>query len=106
MSRTLTALLLGASLIGAMPVHAPARRISGLWEGVFHRARGDQPVAVVLRPRGASSFAGMVYLGGKEFGPIEEAHLRGDSLTFLATNYPFLGKLEGRTLSLVLVVPH
>src|SRR5437870_5256307 len=107
LSKTLAPLLLCATLLlGAMPVGAQTKRVSGLWEGVFHRDRGDQPVAMVLRPRGASSFAGMVYLDGEEFGPIEGGRLRGDSLTFRATNYPFLGTIRGRVLSLTLTVPH
>ena len=107
MSKWLASLLLGSTvLLGAMPAPAPSGRVSGLWEGVFHRDRGDQPVAVVLRPRGRSSFAGMVYLDGEEFGPIEDGQVRGDSLTFWATNYPFLGLIRGAALSLTLFVPH
>jgi len=107
MSKTLAPLLLGATLLlGAMPVRAQTKRFSGLWEGIFHRDKGDQPVALVLRPRGAASFAGMVYLDGEEFGLIEDGRLHGDSLTFRATNYPFLGTIRGPTLSLTLMVPH
>jgi len=93
-------------LLGPTRAQAQTERLAGLWEGTFHRSRGDQPVAVVFRPRGASSFAGMVYFDGEEFGPIEDARLHGDSLTFRATNYPFLGALAGKSLALALVVPH
>ena len=39
MSKTLTFLLLGFTLLGAMPGSAQSERISGLWEGIFHRDR-------------------------------------------------------------------
>src|SRR2546428_2838035 len=107
MSKALAPLLVGATLLlGAMPARAQTKRVSGLWEGGFHRDRGDQPIALVLCPRGTSSFAGMVYLDGEEFGPIEDGRLHGDSLTFRAANYPFLGTIRGPALSLTLMVPH
>src|SRR5260221_4417831 len=106
MSKATGALSFGWSLLLAMPAHAQSQRLVGLWEEPCQRRRGDQQVAVVFRLRGITSFAGMVYFDGEEFGPIESGRLDGDSVTFRATNYPFRGGIQGRTLALTLVVPH
>jgi cyanophycinase len=100
------ALSLAALCLAADAAPASTPPFIGLWEGVYHGGHGDQPVALVLHPRGPLAFVGMVYFDGGEFGPIEDGRVNGDSLTFRATNYPFLGELRGNQLTMTLVVPH
>ena len=109
MPKPRTAVTLGCALLLATFARADAGHgagFQGLWEGALHGGRGDQPAAMVLRPRGDSSFAGMLYLDGEEFGPMEDGRIRGDSLRFRATNYPLAGLVRGTTMSLRLSIPH
>ena len=99
-------LVLGSfGLLGA-PSNADSGKFAGVWEGVFHGGKGDQPVALVCRPRGAASIAGMFYMNGLEFSPIEEARVRGDSLTFRSMNFRLSGQLAGDKIALRLAIPH
>ena len=57
-------------------------RLAGSWEGTFHGGRGDQPIAIVCRPRGPSRFVGSFYLDGTVIGLIEDGRCLGDSIAF------------------------
>src|SRR5262249_38899050 len=102
------AVLLGLGSLGLLgaPSNVDSGKFAGVWEGVFHGGNRDQPVALVCRPRGAASIAGMFYLNGLEFSPIEEARVRGDSLTFRSMNFQLSGVLAGDKIALRLAVPH
>src|SRR5262245_41507065 len=83
-------LVLGSSLL-TTPAHAQSERFRGLWEGKFHGGRGDQPMALTVRPRGAGGFAGTLYQEGMEMGDVESARISGDSLIFTVMSFDIVG---------------
>src|SRR5262245_28510642 len=48
----------------------------------------------------------MFYVDGEEFGPLDDVHVVGDSLTFRIGNNPCYAARNRDQLSLRLVVPH
>ncbi|HEV2104404.1 MAG TPA: hypothetical protein VGU27_01650, partial [Candidatus Eisenbacteria bacterium] len=82
MRRVLVILALVNGLVSAAPALAQSGRFQGLWEGTFHGGLGAQAMALTVRPRGASGFAGALYQDGREMGPVEGGRVAGDSLTF------------------------
>jgi cyanophycinase len=98
--------LILAGLLAAPASPSQANSIAGVWEGTYHSAKGDQEIALLILPRGPARLAGMVSIEGSEFGPIENGAVRGDSVSFQASKYPFAGLVSGRTLALRLFVPH
>ena len=106
MTRALLVLLLHATLCVAHPVFAQSERFQGLWEGTMHGGRGDQAMALLFRPRGRAGFEGMVYMGGGEFGPMENGRIAGDTLTFSVMNFDFLATRARDHLSVDLIVRH
>lgn len=99
-------LWLGGAVAVIPTVVQPASPPAGVWEGAFHGGRGDQTIALVLLPRGTSGLAGMMYLDGEEFGPVERARTGGDSLQFVAFNFPIAARIVGDRLECALRIPH
>jgi cyanophycinase len=99
MRSVLVVLVLGCSLGLASPARAQSERFRGLWEGMFHGGRGDQPMALVVRPRGATGFAGTWYQEGMELGPVESARVSGDSLSCSLMSFDIVGVRSGEHLS-------
>ena len=90
----------------AAPGLAGAAPLAGRWEGVFHGGRGDQAVAFVCRPRGATAFEGALYMDGDEVGPAEHGVVRGDSLGFQVMNFRLLASRSGDQMAFQLIVPN
>ncbi|HET7226150.1 MAG TPA: Type 1 glutamine amidotransferase-like domain-containing protein [Candidatus Eisenbacteria bacterium] len=105
--RRLTAVVLGLVLL-ALPAGAqiPSARLAGVWEGSLKGGRGDQPIAMVVRPRGDHGFVGLLYLGGAELAPIESGVATVDSIYFVSAAYPIAGRIDGVQLACELRVPH
>jgi len=106
MKRVLVVLLLHVSLCVTHPVFAQSERFRGLWEGTMHGGRRDQAMAFLIRPRGPAGLAGMVYVDGGEFGPMEGGRVAGDSLIFSVMSFDFVATGAGERLSLDLIVRH
>lgn len=100
------ALLTLLALASATRTQGAPAPIAGVWEGSLHGGRGVQPIAIVLRPRGDRGFAGMMYLDGGEFAPIESGVVWGDSIRYVSGAYPVRGRVDGRQLACELRVPH
>jgi len=100
----LAVLVLAASLAVTAPAHAQSERFRGLWEGMFHGGRGDQPMALTVRPRCATGFAGTLYQEGMELGSVESARIAGDSLTFSVMGYDIVGIATGERMAVNLTV--
>ncbi|OLE54305.1 MAG: hypothetical protein AUG74_20695, partial [Bacteroidetes bacterium 13_1_20CM_4_60_6] len=81
-------------------------RLAGSWEGTFHGGRGDQPIAIVCRPRGPSRFVGSFYLDGTEIGLIEDGRCSGDSIAFRVESFSCAGHVAGPRMSAALTVTH
>src|SRR5262245_38964430 len=90
--------------LAAVPSRRGSERLAGRWEGAFHGGRGDQPVAIVCRPRGASGFGGTFFLDGTEVGPIQDGRCSGDSLWFRVASYACAARLGEHGMSVVLTV--
>src|SRR5262245_7949163 len=97
-------------LLGCFGVPSPARaqseRFRGLWEGMFHGGLGEQPMALVVRPRGTTSFAGTLYREGMELGAVESARVSGDSLSFSLMSFDIVAVRAGEWLRVELTVRH
>jgi cyanophycinase len=68
-------------------------------------SRGDQAVAIVLKPRGTGAVAGTMYLDGAEFGPID-GEVHGDSLTWRVLGFGFTALRSADRISADLHVAH
>lgn len=88
---------LGAGLVS--PAHAQSDRFRGLWEGMFHGGRGEQPMALVIRPRGPSSFAGTWYQEGQVLAETDAARVAGDSLIFSLMSFDIVALASGDHLA-------
>jgi len=90
----------------AASTNTGSERLAGRWEGAFHGGRGDQPVAIVCRPRGSSGFTGTFYLDGTEVGPIEDGACSGDSLWFRVASYACAARLGDQGMGVTLTLTH
>ena len=104
MRNALIVLVLGGSLALPSPGWAQSERFRGLWEGLFHGGRGDQPMALVVRPRGPAGFAGTWYQEGMELGPVEAARVSGDSLICSVMSFDIVAVAAGERMSVDFVV--
>ena len=99
MRNALILLVLGCSLGLPSPARAQSDRVRGLWEGMFHGGRGDQPMALMVRPRGATGFTGTWYQEGMEMAPLESGRVAGDSLICSLMNFDIVALRSGEQLS-------
>lgn len=104
MRSALIVLMLGCSLGLTSPARAQPERLRGLWEGTFHGGRGDQPMALTVRPRGTTGFAGTWYQEGMELGPVESGRVSGDSLICSIMGFDIVAIAAGERLSVNLTV--
>src|SRR5262245_31087085 len=104
MRTVLAVLVLGCSFGATTPARAQSERVRGLWEGVFHGGRGDQPMALTVRPRGATGFAGTLYQEGMELGAVESGRVSGDSLVFSVRSFDVVAIVASERMAVNLTV--
>jgi len=99
MRYALVILALGCSLACSTRASAQSERFRGLWEGTIQAGRGDHGLALVVRPRGATGFTGMLYQDGNAMGVVESGRIAGDSLTFSLMGFDVAALATGDRLA-------